>query len=136
MASAARTIGKVIQFHGSHDATTAGTEANRRGGSRRRVLKAGIVAYNARFCTLPCMVRDISTLGARVRIDGSVNAPDTFELIIDSEGLEASCEVVWRKEHEVGVKFLGAPRIVVPKRTQAITAVSSAQRPSIRRKQK
>ena len=86
------------------------------GRARRRVLKAGVVAYNDRHVTLPCTVRDLSATGARVRVEGSVSAPDTFELIIDIDGFEANCQVVWRKGNEIGVRFLGAPRMVAPKR--------------------
>ena len=78
------------------------------------------MAYNERHSTLSCTVRDISDTGARVRVDGSVSAPDTFELIIQIDGLEASCEVVWRNGNEVGVRFLGAPRMVAAKRQQVI----------------
>lgn len=100
---------------------------------RRRILKAGVVAYNDRHTTLACMVRDISTTGARIRVDGSVSAPDTFELLIALDGLEASCEVVWRNGNELGARFLSAPRVVAPKRTQVINALAPAKAPTLRR---
>ena len=71
---------------------------------RRRVLKAGIAASNDRHITVACTVRDISETGARLRVEGSLTIPDTFELIIDMDGLEANCEVMWRKGNEVGGK--------------------------------
>ena len=101
---------------------------------RRRMLKSGVIAYNNRFCTLPCMVRDVSATGARLRVDTSVSAPDTFELIIESDGLEASAEVVWRRANELGVRFIGAPRQVAAKRSQVVSATQPAQAPSLRRK--
>jgi hypothetical protein len=69
-----------------------------------------------------------------LRVEGSVTAPDTFELLIALDGLEANCEVVWRREADIGVRFIGAPRAVAPKRTQSITAVAPAHAPSLRRK--
>ena len=87
---------------------------------RRRVLKAGIAASNDRHITVACTVRDISATGARLRVEGSLTIPDTFELIIDMDGLEANCEVMWRKGNEVGARFLGAPRTVAVKRAQVI----------------
>jgi hypothetical protein len=42
--------------------------------------------------------------------------------------------VVWRREADIGVRFIGAPRAVAPKRTQSITAVAPAHAPSLRRK--
>ncbi|HWB44494.1 MAG TPA: PilZ domain-containing protein [Hyphomicrobiaceae bacterium] len=101
---------------------------------RRRMLKAGVVAYNDRHVTIPCLVRDMSSTGARLRIDTSVTAPDTFELIIDLDGMEANCQVVWRKGTELGVKFLAAPRTVAAKRVQVINALVPTQAPSLRRK--
>ena len=100
---------------------------------RRRVLKAGIAASNERRLTVACMVRDVSTTGARLRVDGSVAIPDTFELIIEVDGLEADCQVVWRKGSEVGARFLAAPRMVAAKRVQVINALAPAKAPTLRR---
>lgn len=79
------------------------------------------------------MVRDLSSVGARLRIDGSIGAPDTFELIIELDGLEAPCQVVWRRTPEIGVKFLSEPRKVAPKRTQVL-AVGRPEAVTLRRK--
>jgi hypothetical protein len=103
---------------------------------RRRVLKAGIVASNDRRLTVACTVRDLSESGARLRADSSVGIPDTFELIVETDGLEANCEVVWRKGSEVGVKFLSPPRIGAAKRVQSVTPLVPTQAPSLRRKPK
>jgi hypothetical protein len=130
-----RGNGKVVQFH-AHGSALAKSEEDQRRAPRRRVLKSGTVAYNERHTTLPCSVRDISTTGARVQVEGSICAPDTFDLLIPLDGLEASCEVVWRNGQEVGVRFITAPRMVAPKRVQVINALVPQQRPSLRRKPK
>ncbi|KAB2911029.1 MAG: PilZ domain-containing protein [Hyphomicrobiaceae bacterium] len=124
----------VIPFHAGGAALAAKAQGDNRVAPRRRMLKAGIIAYNGRYATLPCMVRDMSATGARLRLSGSVGAPDTFELIIELDGLEANCEVVWRRDQDVGVRFVSAPRRVAPKRTQVINALTPAQAPSLRRK--
>jgi hypothetical protein len=103
---------------------------------RRRVLKAAVAASNDRHLTVACAVRDLSATGARVRVEGSVAVPDTFELLVPSDGMEANCEVVWRKANEVGVRFLSAPRMVAAKRAQVITAVRPQQGSTLRRKTK
>ena len=120
----------VVQFQVQGN-TVAKSDGEQRRALRRRVLKAGLVAYNERHSTLSCTVRDISDTGARVRVDGSVSAPDTFELIIQIDGLEASCEVVWRNGSEVGVRFLGAPRMVAAKRQQVINPLLPAEKPTL-----
>lgn len=44
---------------------------------RRRVLKTGIVAFNGHNSTIVCEVRDLTTTGARLRVEGSnsMNVP-------------------------------------------------------------
>jgi hypothetical protein len=100
---------------------------------RRRMLKAGKIAYRERHVTLECLVRDISATGARLKVQGSVSAPDSFELLIPLDGLEANCQVVWRSGPHLGVKFLGSPRMIA-KRTQVFNALTPAKTPTLRRK--
>ncbi len=106
-----------------------------RSAARRRVLKAGVIAYNDRHVTLPCGVRDMSQSGARLFVTGSISAPDTFELLIELDGMEVPCEVVWRRGMELGVRFVSQPQIVAKKRDQIVDLwVASKTRPSLRRK--
>jgi hypothetical protein len=88
---------------------------------RRRILKAGIIAFNGRHSALPCAVREISATGARLRIDSALSVPDIFELIVELDGLEADCRVVHRSGREVGVSFTSSPRASIPRRFQTIT---------------
>lgn len=120
----------------SADQNAAATPENepRRGARRRRILKAGIIAFNARHSTLPCTVRSLSATGAQLRMHGAASAPDTFDLIIELDGLEASCSVVWRRGEDIGVRFEGEPRKTAPKRAQVIAPVIPAKAPSLRRK--
>ena len=108
------------------------TEA--RGAPRRRTLKAGIMAFSGRHCTLPCIVRDMSDSGARLRVEGAISPPDNFELIIDLDGFEASSVIVWRNQNEIGIRFAEPPRNVAPKRAQVVQAVVPGQRGSLRRR--
>jgi hypothetical protein len=125
--------GSVVQLR-PQESALARSDDEQRVAVRRRVLKAGVVAYNGRHTTLPCSVRDVSDTGARLRIEGSIAAPDTFELIIPLDGLEASCQVAWRKDQDIGVQFIGAPRIVAAKRIQVVTALAPQGKVSLRRK--
>lgn len=101
---------------------------------RRRVLKGATVAYNNRHCTISCMIRDISTGGARLSATSSVDIPDTFELIVELDGLEAECEVVWRYGKDIGVRFLSPLRQSARKRDQVIAAAQPQEKVSLRRK--
>jgi hypothetical protein len=55
--------------------------------------------------------------------------PNTCQLLIELDGLEADCAVVWRKADEIGVKFVSVPRQVTPRRRQVITALPAARHP-------
>ena len=127
-----RTGGTVVAFSAVGN-TLVKQDGDGRIAPRRRILKSGIAASNDRRLTVNCTVRDISDTGARLRVEGSITVPDTFELIIELDGLEAPCQVVWRKGGEVGVKFLSAPRIVAAKRAQVVSAVAPPKAVSLRR---
>jgi hypothetical protein len=129
-----RTTGTVVQLRTVAGSLAKTADDERRYAPRRRVLKAAVAAFNDRFCTVSCTVRDLSDTGARLRCDGSINVPDTFELIIELDGFEAACQVAWRKGSDLGVRFLGAPKKVAPKRDQVISANNPAPAPSLRRK--
>ena len=133
MTTIPRTGGTVVQFRAIGNTLRKETPEDARMSPRRRVLKAGIAASNDRHITVACTVRDISETGARLRVEGSLTIPDTFELIIDMDGLEANCEVMWRKGNEVGARFVGAPRTVAVKRAQVINPLVPTKAPSLRR---
>src|SRR5262249_17140595 len=69
-----------------------------------------------------------------LRVEGTINLPNTFEPIVDLDGLEASCEVVWRRDKERGVRFASPPPSVIPEQTQVVSALSAPQTPVLRRK--
>lgn len=110
-------------------------EQDRRG-LRRRMLKSGVIAYSGRQVTLKCGIRDFSDSGARLIVEGTVAAPDTFELISEIDGIEVACQVVWRRSKEVGVKFTGPLTIMEDRKRPQIVSQSKTARPSIRRMQK
>jgi hypothetical protein len=116
------------------DQSSNGPTPDKQRAPRRRVLKAGIVAFNDRHSTLPCTVRNVSDTGALIRMPATLSPPDTFDLIIELDGLEASCTVMWRKGEDVGVRFDEPPRRIAPKRSQVVTAVVPAKTPTLRRK--
>ncbi len=133
MTTLSRIGGTVVPFSAIGNTLVKETQNDARISPRRRVLKAGIAASNDRHITIACTVRDLSATGARLRTESSLNIPDTFELIIDVDGLEANCEVMWRKGNEVGARFLGAPRMVAVKRAQVITPLTPQKAPTLRR---
>ncbi len=92
-----------------------------------------MIAYSGRHSTMYCVVRDISDTGARLQIPNAMQVPDTFELIIELDGFEAACEVAWRNETELGLKFVAEPQQVAPKRAQVISESIVEKKTSILR---
>jgi two-component system response regulator len=107
--------------------------SDRRDGKRSKMLKGGIIAFSARHATIPCVLRDLSEGGARLQVAQSSAVPDTFELIVELDGLEVPCEVVWRKVTEIGVAFTQAPCKVAPKRVQIVGQTGPVGRSTLRR---
>lgn len=105
---------------------------------RRRVIKGGVIAFSNRRITVPCMVRDISDAGARLKVDRASEIPDTFDLLVDLDGCEYECEVMWREDNQIGVRFLAEPTHKNPTRLQVVQpsfpAPGSALRESVRLK--
>jgi hypothetical protein len=53
-----------------------------------------------------CVVSDVSDTGARIDVQDSKIIPDSFVLMLTSNGAARRyCRVVWRKPTQVGVKF-------------------------------
>src|SRR5579863_10475565 len=52
-----------------------------------------------------CIVRDISSLGARLALKSPCSIPDRFWLTFDAARTMWGCRVVWRSSTELGVEF-------------------------------
>ena len=105
--------------------------------TRRRVLKSGVIAYSGRQVTLKCAVRDLSESGARLLVEGSIAAPDTFELLCEIDGMAVDCIVVWRRAMEIGVRFAAPPVYTDKRRLQVVDRWSqTTAKPTLRRQPK
>jgi hypothetical protein len=70
---------------------------------RRRILKAGTISVGDG--TIDCIVRSISDTGATLDVVTPLFIPDRFRLIVQSQGLNRPCHIVWRKERRMGIAF-------------------------------
>lgn len=77
----------------------------RRSAPRRRTLKGAKIVINDGFSTFDCTVRNLSDLGANLRVPSIVGIPDSFRLIM-SDGQAFDCKAVWKRESEIGVSFV------------------------------
>lgn len=89
----------------------------RRAPRKSSVIGATITAKSM-VAERPCKVVDMSATGARLRILPTsdqlrglpAGVPDTFTLILRVDRLEIDCEVAWRKDREIGIRFAGLAR--------------------------
>ena len=54
-----------------------------------------------------CLLYDISSTGARIRVEDGELVPDYFKLKIPGAPLIPRCRVRWRSDNELGVEFFG-----------------------------
>jgi PilZ domain len=54
---------------------------------------------------IDCVVRDVSTKGARLEIAEATKIPEQFTLLIRGQGERFRCHRVWQKGNMVGVEY-------------------------------
>lgn len=89
--------------HGGYTPTRA--PADRRRTGRTRVLKGALIVYRGGHCTMDCQILDYSEGGALVKPSDIIFCPDEF-VLKPNVGPSRDCEVVWRKNGMIGVRFL------------------------------
>jgi PilZ domain len=75
---------------------------DRRTAKRRKTLKGAEIIWPTGL-PVRCVVRNLSDDGASLEVHSPV--PSTFDLIFDNDQTRHACQVVWRRETRVGVKF-------------------------------
>jgi hypothetical protein len=76
----------------------------KRAAPRHRVLKHGTLAFGGGG-GVDCMVRNISSSGARLDIVTPVGLPPTFTLVIQTDRFMRRCRPVWSNDNRIGVAF-------------------------------
>ncbi len=93
---------------------------------KKCTLKAGVISYNKLEFKLNCTVKSLSEYGARLTLGEPQSAPDTFELLIELDAVMVKCEVIWRGDDQIGIKFVSGFRSV--KRTGVQVVQDSTSR--------
>ena len=70
---------------------------------RSRVLKSAKLLFGASW--INCVVRNLSTDGARVQIPNTAGLPETLTMTFDGGRTLRSCRIVWRTSNETGLAF-------------------------------
>lgn len=92
------------------DQTGAKNSSELRQTKRMRQLKNAIIVFNNRRSSMACVVRDISETGAKVRLNGLVDLPEEFELVLLNERKIVTASLSWFNFPDCGVVFKGPMR--------------------------
>jgi hypothetical protein len=75
--------------------------------TRKSLSQPGWITLEGGFAARQCVVRDLSTTGAKVTIDDPNTLPAKLRLAFSRDARTGRrCEVVWRRGKSVGVKFV------------------------------
>ncbi len=70
-------------------------------------------------------------------VEGTIQAPDTFELLSEIDGMDVPCQVMWRRGMEIGVRFTEPPRFLEKRRVQVVDQWhAKSAKPTLRRQGK
>lgn len=78
----------------------------RRSEARRRSLLRASVVYADGRASMDCIVRDITSKGARLKFSGPVMVTPHFELRLLERGERRASQKVWVRGDEMGAKFV------------------------------
>ena len=78
----------------------------RRRAVRNRLVRAAEILLPDEASSVACVLVDVSTTGARLRLPVDLVLPRQFDLNVPGLGLRSRCVVRWRREMEAGVEFV------------------------------
>ena len=79
----------------------------RRATARVRSFIGGRIVFNNRNSSVDCLIRNVSSNGARISLLGAVTIPDEFDLVIPVQSRSCRARIAWRRADEFGVQFIG-----------------------------
>ncbi len=84
--------------------------------ARRRVLKDGKIVSHLLHGAINVRIRDRSEAGALIELPLATLVPQTFDLLIVSEGKVFPAVIRWRKGDRIGLEFTGPAKPVTLRR--------------------
>ena len=78
---------------------------DKRSSPRLRSFLKGRVLFNGGQNSLECLIRDLSSAGARLELSASVTLPDRFDLYLPHRDETCKVHIQWRRGSQLGVAF-------------------------------
>jgi PilZ domain len=96
----------------------ARSDGDNRFAPRRQSQTPAQIYFDGTTVSVPCLIRDMSTTGARLELrDGwdnpfksEASAMDRIKLVVRMDRVMYECRIMRRGETELGVKFIAAPK--------------------------
>ncbi len=98
----------------------------RRTSQRNRVLKPAAIKFDHNFADVPCVIRDLSEIGALGEIPTEFEIPQHFTMRIPMNGYEVNCQITRRNGHQIGTDFVSEKHQTSSKKIQYIKATSAS----------
>jgi hypothetical protein len=95
---------------------------DRRQFGRRSVCLHGWICVEGRP-RIPCLVSDLSIVGARLDLDVPAWLPFRFRLVIDASRFAADCEIRHQRSGHLGVAFVTRETALMPKHNVTVDDV-------------
>lgn len=95
---------------------------------RERTYLGGAIAFNARYSTMDCVIRNLSRNGAKLQLAGTATLPSEFDLVVLKTGQNRRARVIWRRADEIGVALddvSGAGDVVSIETARKIRAIKA-----------
>ena len=100
---------------------------DKRGSDRIRSFLRAQIIFNNRMSTIDCIVKNISSTGARVALDDALAVPTEFDIYIPQRGRSHHARLVWRDKDSIGIDFVDAhPQPGAPALGAATASMSEA----------
>lgn len=80
--------------------------------TRQRVFLKGRIVFNNGSSSFDCLVRDMSSSGARLVMSDATTLPEVFDLYIPQKDRTYRATLRWRREDGIGVTFEEPARAV------------------------
>ena len=78
----------------------------RRKEGRSKTLRNAKIIFNNKMSVVNCIVRDITSNGCQIRVESTTTLPKFFTLHIMNGDIKRECEVAWRNQTTMGLKFI------------------------------
>ncbi|MCJ2132932.1 PilZ domain-containing protein [Methylobacterium sp. J-026] len=100
--------------------------------TRQRVFLKGRIVFNNGSSSFDCLVRDMSSSGARLIMSDATTLPEAFDLYIPQKDRTFRATLRWRREDGIGVTF-EEPARAAPTKASEIAATEASVTMLLRR---